>query len=536
MPRLLLSLTLSLLLVGCLAHAEKIPMSDGTLLTTDVHLPDGEGPWPVILVRSTYGRNPAMAGEYLERGYAVVIQDVRGMGESEGEKYVFHADGWRPGLTDGADTVNWVKAQTWCNGKIGTVGGSALGITQLLLAPTTDGVQAQYIEAAPGNFFEHGAYPGGVFRKNMFEGWLKAIGQPHLIAVYKGEPRDTAFWSFYDSDARAADVNAPALFVNGWYDIFAQGTLDSFEAREQQGGAGTRGKNLLIMKWSGHGNDVTTDYQLKANRTEDLQISEIRRAFLAYHLKGDTAALDAIPKVHYYVMGDDAPGAPGSEWRTADTWPPFPTVETPIYLGANGALYPNAPGAAATLSFTFDPADPYPTLGGANLLPNLPSGPFDQRKYSNTRKDLLKFATDPLPAPVEVTGRVKVRLHVSSDAPDTDFTAKLIDIFPDGREINVLDNIRRVKSRAGLDKVAPLLQGESDVVEIEIDLWSCAWIFNTGHRIALHISSSNYPRFEINPNTGDDFPGEGVTPQAARNSVHTGVATPSALILPVRQP
>lgn len=536
MPRLLVSLTLSLLLVGCLAHAEKIPMSDGTKLATDVHLPDGDGPWPVILVRSTYGRSAGMAGEYLERGYAVVIQDVRGMGDSEGEKYVFHADGWRPGLTDGADTVAWVKQQPWCNGKIGTVGGSALGITQMLLAPATADVQAQCIEAAPGNLFEYGAYPGGVFRKNMFEGWLKAIGQSHLVPVYKAEPLDGTFWSFYDSDARAGDITAPALFINGWYDIFGQGTIDAFTAREQQGGAGARGKNMLIMKWSSHGPDVSTDYKFNDNRTEDLHVSEIRRAFLAYTLKGDTAALNNIPKVHFYVMGDDAPGAPGSEWRTAESWPPYPTTETPLYLGENGALYPNAPGNDAALSFTYDPADPYPTLGGANLLPNLPSGPFDQRKYSDTRKDLLKFATDPLPTPIEVTGHVKVRLQVSSDVPDTDFTAKLVDIFPDGRQLNVLDGIRRVKTRNGFDHVAPLLQGPNDIVEIEIDLWSTSWIFNTGHRIALHVSSSNYPRFEINPNTGDDFPGDGVTPRVAHNLVHVGNSKPSALILPVRQP
>lgn len=533
-------LAVPLLLCGCAAQEAptptetlRLPMPDGVHLATDVYLPGGGGPWPVVLARSTYGRT-IDAAEYLSRGYALVVQDVRGMGQSEGEKYVFHAEGWRPGRTDGADTVRWIHAQPWCDGKVGTWGGSALGITQTLLAPATDGIAAQYIDVAPGSLYHHCVYQGGVFRKNMLEGWLTMIGQPHLIAVYKSEPRYGEFWSYYDADARAEDITAPALFVGGWYDIFAQGTIEAYQAREQRGGEGARGRNMLIMKWSSHGPDVSPDYQFNPNRTEDLRVSEVRRAFNQAHLKGDASALEKYPKVHYYVMGDDAPGAPGSEWRTADAWPPYPTVATPFHLRADGTLSANDPGGHGALAYTFDPADPYPTLGGANLLPNLPSGPFDQRPHSATRTDLLKFATEPLDAPLEITGHMTVRLHVSSDAPDTDFTAKVIDIFPDGREILLTDSIRRVKTRLGLDRNAPPLEGPDQVVELEIDLWSIAWIFNTGHRVGLHISSSNFPRFEINPNTGDEFPGEGVAPRPARNQVHTGPAHPSALILPVR--
>ena len=161
-----------------------------------------------------------------------------------------------------------------------------------------------------------------------------------------------------------------------------------------------------------------------------------------------------MPKVQYYILGDDVdPNAPGNEWRTAETWPPYPAVTAAYYLHHDGTLGSGpAPGAAAYREFTFDPHDPYPTWGGANLLPNLVSGPYDQRKHSLSRTDLLKYVSAPLEAPLEIVGKVSVRLFVSSDAPDTDFTAKLLDIYPegDGREILILDNIRRVKSRLDL--------------------------------------------------------------------------------------
>ena len=512
----------------------KVPMTDGTLLATDVYLPDGEGPFPVVLVRSTYSRNQGM-NSYIKKGMAAVVQDIRGMGGSEGEAHVFYYDGWRPGITDGADTVAWIKAQPWCNGKIGTVGGSALGMTQMMLAPATQDVQAQYIQVAPSNFYTDVVYVGGVFRKNLVEGWLAGIFQPQTIKIYRDVPRYNEFWRYYNAEEAADRITAPAMFVTGWYDIFTQGSIDGFVSREERGGEGARGNNYLIISWANHGPDTTKDYVLKENR-RSLKTSQIRDQFLRRYLMDDVNALEGVPKVHYYVMGADTPDAPGNEWRTAETWPPVILQETPFYLGVDGSLQEAAPdGEAAWREFTFDPNDPYPTWGGANLLPNLVSGPYDQRKYSETRDDLLKYASQPLEKPLEIVGKVKVRLFVSSDAPDTDFTAKLVDIYPEGddREILMLDNIRRVKTRNGFEKVAPPLQGQDDIVEIEIDMWSIAWIFEKGHRIGLHISSSNYPRFDVNPNTGAEQPLPGEEMRVARNRVHSGKVRASALLLPV---
>lgn len=516
---------------------ELVCMTDGTGLATDVYMPGTEGgPWPALLVRSTYGRDMDYSG-LVKDGYAVVVQDLRGMGSSLGKAHVFYYDGWREGMMDGADTVAWVKAQPWCNGRIGTYGESALAMTQMLMAPVVDDVAAQYLNLVPSNFYTDATYHGGVFLENLVEGWLLLIGQPDVTTLYKSHPRYGEFWSHYDSVTRSSEITAPGLFVNGWYDIFSQGTINGFVSREKEGGEGAKGENYLVMRWSAHQGDITDEYAFKENR-HSLNVGEIRRKFFAAHLKGDAHALDGVPKVHYYVMGDDrTPDAPGNEWRSAETWPPYPTVDMPFYLSADSTLSIASPaGANDSQGFVFDPRDPYPNYGGANLMPNMKWGPYDQRKHSTTRKDLLKFVSPPLEEPLEIAGRVRVRLHVSTDAPDTDFTAKLVDVFPEGdnREILMLDNIRRVKTRLGFSAAAPLLQGPDQVVELDIDLWSIAWVFNRGHRVGLHISSSNWPRYEVNCNTGADHPTPGGEMRAAHNRVHMDCAHPSALYLPVK--
>ncbi len=513
-----------------------VTVTDGTQLATDYYLPSKEGgPWPVLLVRSTYGRNFNYDG-HIRGGYAVVAQDLRGMGGSGGEGHVFYYDGWRTGITDGKDTVDWIRAQPWCNGKIGTMGESALAMTQVMLAPATRHVAAQFMELVPTNFYHDVVYHGGVFKKNLVEGWLMLVGQPQITDLYKSHPRYNEFWSYYNSNAQAGSITAPGMFVNGWYDIFSQGTINGFLSRERNGGEGARGANYLIMRWNTHTSARSPDYKLRDN-ADDVRESELRKKFFDYHLKGDSHALEGMPKVQYYVLGDDRdPNAPGNVWRSSDTWPPGSVTEKAFFLHGDSRMDAGAPGAdEPALGFVFDPRDPYPTHGGANLLPNLVAGPYDQRLYSGSRTDLIKFATAPLAEPLEIAGHVRVVLYVSSDAPDTDFTAKLVDIFPegDGREINILDNIRRVKTRMGYETAAPPLNGPEQVVELEIDMWHTAWAFNKGHRIGLHVSSSNFPRFEVNPNTGEDHPVDGGEMRAAGNRVHFSPSRPSALYLPV---
>lgn len=489
-----------------------VAMSDGTQLATDIYLPLGEGPFPVILARTVYGRPGGAAFAPLFNGMnvAFVIQDTRGRGDSEGKDMVFQDDGWGE-HQDGADTVAWMLEQDWCNGDVGTFGMSALGITQVLMAPATPSIQAQAIWVAASDFYGQLSYQGGVWRKNLCERWVKGQKSTHVLPIWKSHPCDDAFWAQFDADARAADVTAPGIHVGGWWDIFAQGTLNAFTYRHNQGGAatddapGARGNQLLIMgPWAHGGPFAGTNLgglALAANQNFDVNGYTLR--FLAHWLKGDDNGIADEPPVHYYTLGDAGDeDAPGNEWRTADNWPPFETVEKAMYLTADGGLSETAlSGGADPLTFKYDPADPCPTLGGQNLI--LPAGPFDQKPLLE-RTDVLAFMTEPLDEPLEVTGRVKVRLHVSTDVADTDFTAKLVDVYPDGRHILLLDNIQRLKFRNGFDRPDPLPAGE--IGQLEIDLWSTSIIFNEGHRIGLHISSSNYPRFERNPNNGKDLP------------------------------
>ena len=523
------------LLLFPLAYAETVmlEMRDGTKLATDFHLPSQGGPeFPVIVARSVYGRggpvaNPIVKG-FNDRGYAFVIQDTRGRFDSEGKDMAFADDGWGE-RQDGADTIAWVAKQPWCNGKIGTWGGSALGITQVMMASATQDVTCQSISVASSNFYGQVSYQGGVFRKNLCEGWLKAQDSLHVVEVWHSHPFYDDFWKLHNAEDRAPKVTAPALHVGGWWDIFGQGTINNFTSRQYNGGEGAKGNQKLIMGAWIHGPAPKPgDLVLRDNFAFDLGAYDKR--FADYWLKGDDNGVMDEPAVNYYTIGDvDDPDAPGNEWRTADDWPPFPTTETPYYLGEGGALTTEPPTAEEVkVTCAYNPADPCPTHGGANLL--LPAGPFDQRKVSN-RPDVVKFVTEPLEKPVEITGHVKVRLFVSSDAPDTDFAAKLIDMYPDGREILMLDNIQRLKYRQGFEKPEPL--EPNTVGELTIDLWSISLIFNKGHRIGLQISGSNYPRFEKNPNTGEDFPGDEL--RVAHNSVYMDKGHPSALVLPVRR-
>lgn len=516
---------------------EMVPMHDGTQLRTDYYLPDGKTPpFPVVLARSTYGRLDKGAAEgFLERGYACVIQDLRGFGDSQGEKNVFYTDGWRDGLMDGADTVAWIRGQPWCNGKVGTFGGSALGLTQALLAPSTDGIACQSIVVASAKFYGYLSYQGGVWRKCLCEGWLTMLELQRTMDEWKSHPTCDAFWSCYDTEAVAQRITAPALHVGGWYDIFQQGTIDAFVSRQERGGDGAKGNQRLILTPNAHG-PYHADAALKLPKNAgDVHVSRHERALFDYWLKGEDTGILKMSPVLYYTLGDDTdPDAPGMEWRSAAAWPPFPTDNTAYFLTQDGALAVDTPsGADAIGSFTYDPKNPFPTCGGQNLI--LPAGPFDQRKVNEGRTDLLRFVSAPLTEPIEVTGRVRVRLFVSTDAPDTDFTAKLVDVYPapDGREVLMLDNIQRVKFRNGCAEAAPLLKSADEIVALDVDLWSISWVFNKGHQIGLQISSSNYPRFEKNPNTGEDWPAE-ENLRVAHNAVHMGAQYPSALLLPVR--
>ncbi len=532
------ALLIALCLIPDLLSAEttqqiQIPMSDGTQLSASLFTPDqGQAPFPVILERTPYPL-AASGNGWTEQGMVFVDQNVRGRYKSEGDYHPFADEGWGT-HQDGLDTVQWILKQPWCNGKIATVGGSAPGLTQALLSPMTPALSCQVIEVACGDFARFTAYQGGVFGKSLCEDWLKAVGVPEYANIWKTQIPGSPYWKNYNADDRAADIHAPALHVGGWWDIFASGTIEHFLRRQFQGGDGAKGNQKLIMRPAAHGPWGAQDLKFPEN-FEAFHVTPYRNRFVQHWVLGTDNGIMKEPAVNYYTVGDDTHfEGPGWEWRTADTWPPFPTTATPYYLHPDGQLSTAAPNEKdAHRVFDYDPKNPVPTLGGENL--SIAYGPYDQRPVSS-RPDVLNFTTPPLTAPLETTGNFTVELYVSTDAPDTDFTAKVVDIYPapESREILMLDNIVRAKYRDGAEHpAAPLNPGE--IVRLRIDLGPISWIFNTNHKIGLQLSSSNFPRFEINPNNGQEFPTQTPPSRTAHNTVHMSTHQTSALLLPIKK-
>lgn len=538
-PRLVVALVLAQVagLSACRARAaartERVPMSDGVKLATDVYLPEkGNPPFPTVLIRTPYGRAGAkgVAGNLCPQGYAVVAQDMRGRFDSEGEAaIIFGNDGLGGKHQDGHDTIRWITGQPWSDGKVGTWGGSALGIVQNMAAPgAPDALKGQVVIMAFSDYYRQAAYPGGVWRKELLEGWLKNTKMEAVnLPTFLEHPTYDDFWKGLSAEAHAGQVRAPGVFVGGWYDIFLQGTINSFTTLQKQGGPGARGKCFLVVGPQAHGNfDQKVVYP---NAAQSPINGFAPMNLLAHWLKGAATGVEKLKPVHYYVMGDtEEKDAPGNFWRSAEDWPP-PADPTPLYFHADHVLSREKPADDGQLTYKYDPQNPVPTLGGQNLL--IPKGPMDQRP-AESRPDVLLFTTAPLDRPMEVTGRIGARLYVASDCPDTDFTVKLTDVYPDGKSMLVTDGIQRASLRESLEKRAALEPGK--VYEVNVDLWSTSLVFNRGHRIRIAVSSSNAPRFEPNLNTGDPHPTAGKT-RVATNTVRLSARYPSHILLPLYQ-
>jgi predicted acyl esterase len=506
-----------------------VAMEDGTKLATTVYLPKGQGPFPVIVARTPYNKD-GLRGEgdkFTRNGYAFVAQDLRGRFKSKGHHaIIFHNDGWEK-PHDGHDTLRWISKQPWCNGKIGSTGGSALGITQNMAAPAApDALQAQFVTVAFSDMYSQGAYQGGAFRSGLLENWLKATGMTDVnLATFVAHPHYDTFWAGLNPETQAERVRAPAVFFGGWYDIFLQGTINSFVALQEHGSQGARGRCRLVIAPIGHGGINELHYPASAGQ---LPRCANDVAWFDYVLKGKANGVGDEKPIHYYVMGDPtAKDAPGNYWRSTDRWPP-PADMRDFYLYPDGTLAAaGKPAGESSKSYRYDPKRPAPTLGGAELGPDI--GPKDQRKVEN-RSDVLVFTTEPLAEPLEVTGRIWARLYVSCDCPDTDFTVKLTDVYPDGRSMLVTDGIRHASLRESFTEEKLLKPGE--VYEIPIDLWSTSLVFNRGHRIRVAVSSSNAPRFDPNPNTGRAFRSSSEI-RVATNTIHFSNQYPSRIALPI---
>lgn len=508
-----------------------IPMEDGVRLATDVYLPGkGDSPYPVILIRTPYDKKAirGLTANFCALGYAVVAQDMRGRFGSEGHHaIIFGNDGLGGRHRDGHDTIRWITRQTWSDGKVATWGGSALGIVQNMTAPDApEALKGQAVVAAFSDYYLQAAYQGGVWRKELIETWLKATKNEDVtLATFLDHPTYDVFWKSLSAEAHADRVNAPGVFIGGWYDIFLQGTINSFTTIQERGGPEARGKCFLVIGPTAHG-DTTEKVSYPHAKQSPIDLLAPRN-LLAHWLKGEQDDVRRLKPVHYYVMGDPYDkNAPGNYWRSADAWPP-PAQSTPFYFHADHVLAKARPDGDGKLNYKYDPGNPVPTRGGQNLF--LEKGPMDQRPVE-TRPDLLLFTTEPLTEPVEVTGRITARIYVSSDCPDTDFAVKLTDVYPDGKSMLVTDGIRRGSLRKSFEKREML--EPSEVYELDVDLWSTSLVFNAGHRIRVAVSSSNAPRFEPNANTGDPHPIPGKN-RVATNTVHLSARHPSRILLPL---
>jgi len=544
-------------------------MRDGTRLSADVYLPaDVDGPWPVLLARTPYDNNLLMDLGFFwaQHGYVYVAQDVRGRYDSEGDFAPWDAE-----TNDGYDTLEWIGQQEWCDGNIGMTGSSYLGQVQWQAAFTGHPLLKAIAPRVMGNnlwdspHFQGGAFGLGV---NAVWGWrtmgrtmqrIDRIDWPAVLRTLplrdmekvsgKRHPTFTTWLDRHDYDdywrATAVDeqfekFTIPVLQVCGWYDLYAGGMMANFVGlRERAGSALARENQRIIMgPWThsqagnlppGTTNAGDRDFGLISL----LDTQQIELAWFDHWLKGVANGAETEPPVKLFVMG-------ANTWRDEQEWPLARTEWTPYYLHSNGKanslngdgwLSPELPGDEPTDAYLYDPEQPVPTMGGCNCCnPEIvPWGVFDQRPVE-VRNDVLVYTSPPLDQDVEVTGPIVVHLFAATDGPDTDFTAKLIDVFPDGTAWNLCDGIVRGRYRQGRGPAELLTPGE--VYEFQIDCWVTSNLFRAGHAIRLEISSSNFPRFDRNLNTGAPI-ADDASPRIARQRIVHDSEHPSHVLLPI---
>jgi predicted acyl esterase len=512
-----------------------VAMRDGVKLATDVYVPEGEGPWSTIFLRFPYNKalGAGVGPEATKRGYVFVAQDTRGRFASEGENLPFDADGHAEGKWDGYDSAEWIAQQEWCNGKIGTWGGSAGAITQYLLAGTGQtNIVSQHLTVGNASLFKDVVYRGGIFRKALIEDWLKSTKfAPYALDRWTTNYPYTQYWKDREITEQFNNVNAVGIHIGGWFDIFAQATVDAFLGYQNEGGPGARGKQKLIMGPWTHGVLQEKAGELDfpgANTTPDNRHDSWK--WFAATLQGEANGIDEAPAVTYYAMGASGePGAPGNEWRTADRWPPLGAEPQKLYLGKDDVASFEAPSVSGKALYKSDPENPVPSVGGYELT--IPAGPKDQRSIES-RDDVLVFTSEPLETSLEVTGNVIARISLQSDAPDTDLIVRLCDVYPDGRSFNICEGALRLSLSRSLEK--PFHYFPGDPVEVEIKLWPTSMIFNRSHRLRVHIASTSSPALE--PNLQNGKPPRTGMPVVATNRIWFGPEHSSYLILPVFGP
>ena len=532
----------------------RVEMRDGVRLSTNIYRPDAKGQFPVLLMRSPYGNGGAgnrEAAYAVTRGYVVVLQDTRGRYESEG---LF--DAMQPEAEDGYETQQWIAKQPWFNGKIGTFGGSYVGFTQWMPAPEGSPYLVTMFPEVTFADLHDVVYQNGAFFLDLFGPWSFEMTSPYNASIdslmkqpdrilmhlpmidmdkvlgwkipflrdWMLHPNHDRYWDRTSIGNGYGKIQASVYAIGGWYDILLKGTINNYlnmtkpeiapEIRKKQ--------RLMIGPWV-HSMGNRKVGELDFGEAADLNDSELMMRWFDNQLKDIDNGISKEPPVKIFVMGENV-------WRFENEWPLARTKYQKYYFHGEGNAYGmsrdgrldiNPPAAEESDSYIYDPANPVRTIGGM--------GPYDQQTVE-TRSDVLLFTTASLKEDVEVTGPVNALVYASSTALNTDFTAKLVDVWPDGKAFRICEGIIRADHRNSSEKPSHIEPGK--VYPFTIDLWATSNVFKKGHRIRVEISSSNFPRFDRNLNTGNYFATD-TTITKAEQTIYHSAEYPSHIILPV---
>lgn len=550
-----------------------VPMRDGVRLSADVYLPEGAGPFPVLITRSPYpmiaGKaafraDSNRAGVFVRAGFAVVVQDTRGRGDSEGQFGYHFTEGH-----DGFDTVEWAARQPWSNGRIGMFGNSYMGLTQVMaIRERPPALECAMPAGVPGrHVVDQNPYVGGAWTLEWALSWLAQTAQgeddrrslvdidPAFRAsvdwdqIYRHRPLLTmdealgrrtplyrewmahpTFDAYWQRDAIEPDhfrtMRTRSLVVTGWFDAGGQpGSLEYFAGMRRYSPAAAN-QHVLIGAWEHGSNSSGVGVIPEAGK---LDIDSVSVAWFNHCLKG---VGNAAPVAQVFVTGVN-------EWRHFDAYPPRQAAERRLYLRSegranslrgNGRLSWNAPsGDEARDRFSYDPQDPVPSAGSGPLG----TGSAGDQRTVEARDDVLVYSTEPLTEPIEVIGPVQVELHAATDGRDTDWIVKLVDVHPDGRAVRLGQmpvGVLRARYREGFDRETLVIPGQP--AAYRISLYDVGHVFRPGHRIRLEVTSSAYPFIAPNPNTGLPIATD-TTWRVARQTVYHDRARPSSLVLPV---
>jgi len=542
LPLLVLALPVSartlppLELGGVTEEQVMIPMRDGVRLSAWLYRPAGDAKLPAVFEQryadTTGAATRRNAADLARAGFAVAMVSFRGAQESEGTYVGYRALGWGR-QQDGYDVCEWLAAQPWCTGRVGTFGSSQGGFAQNFLAVARPPhLVCQYMVDTGLSLFQEGYRRGGVTRPERFSGFGNVCRNPAdnaaLLAEWDAHPNYDDYWRAEDCSLHFEKMDVPCFTIGSWYDFMVQGSIESFIGRQHRGGPHSRGRQqLAVGPWlHGRMNKTPKVGELVYPADAFWPEREHMVRWFNHWLKGEDTGIMKEPAVRYYVMGAvGEPGAPGNTWREAPDWPP-PARETRLFLHEQGRLTPTAPAQAdRRTTFESDPRRPMVHAGAS--FP----GARDARHFE-VQPEVRTWTSEVLDTPVEWTGAVHAEIWLSSTAPDTDVILRVSDVYPDGRSMLVMDYPLRARYREGFDRQVLLTPDEPALLR-----WRIGWtslIFNRGHRIRVTIASTAAPLHEPNNQTGGPQTVDWMKEtRVARNSIWHDVTRPSCLVVPI---